>query len=336
MPSGDDHRSICENRFQRLALAWGERLACDSPTEEEQMGSRSPDAYNRGMSLFDVVLLSIVQGLAELLPVSSSAHVVVAEKLMGLDPSSPPMTLLLVMLHTGTMFAVIVYFWRRWRERFFQNAKTFRRFAWLVIVATILTAAIGGSLIKIIEGTATHRVPHGEIEELFGRLELIAPALAGAGILILISAFAERRKPEAARSADDLSTKKAGIIGIVQGFCLPFRGFSRSGATISTGLLVGVGKSRAEDFSFALAVVLTPPVVVREAMRLVRAEQISGITTLASAMMPSMVGAICAFLAGLLALKWLSRWLESGRWYLFGIYCLVAAAGVAALHLLGY
>ncbi len=63
------------------------------------------------MSLLKVILLAIVQGLAELLPVSSSAHVIVAEKLMGLDPSSPQMTLLLVMLHTGTMFAVIAYFW---------------------------------------------------------------------------------------------------------------------------------------------------------------------------------------------------------------------------------
>jgi undecaprenyl-diphosphatase len=64
------------------------------------------------MTLLQVVILAIVQGLAELLPVSSSAHVVVSEKLMGLDPSSPQMTLLLVMLHTGTMFAVIFYFWK--------------------------------------------------------------------------------------------------------------------------------------------------------------------------------------------------------------------------------
>ena len=67
------------------------------------------------MPIFKVIVLAIVQGLAELLPVSSSAHVVVAEKLMGLDPSSPQMTLLLVMLHTGTMFAVIVYFWKQWK-----------------------------------------------------------------------------------------------------------------------------------------------------------------------------------------------------------------------------
>jgi len=68
------------------------------------------------MNLLQVIVLAVVQGLAELLPVSSSAHVIVAEKLMGLDPSAPEMTLLLVMLHTGTMVSVIVYFRRRWRQ----------------------------------------------------------------------------------------------------------------------------------------------------------------------------------------------------------------------------
>src|SRR5580693_7469705 len=106
------------------------------------------------MTLLKVIVLAIVQGLAELLPVSSSAHVVVAEKLMGLDPSSPPMTLLLVMLHTGTMFAVIVYFWKRWRSTYFQSVDTFKRSAGLVIVATILTGVIGEAIIKIIEKTA--------------------------------------------------------------------------------------------------------------------------------------------------------------------------------------
>ena len=81
------------------------------------------------MTLLKVIVLAIVQGLAELLPVSSSAHVVVAEKLLGLDPSSPPMTLLLVTLHTGTMLAVVVYFWRQWRAIYFHSAAAFRRFA---------------------------------------------------------------------------------------------------------------------------------------------------------------------------------------------------------------
>lgn len=288
------------------------------------------------MSLLNVVILAIVQGLAELLPVSSSAHVVVAEKLMGLDPSSPPMTLLLVMLHTGTMFAVIVYFWPQWRSAYFKSALAFKTFAGRVIVATVLTAVVGEAIIKLIEATAMRAVPHSEIEDLFSHLEYIAPALAAVGLLILTAGLFERRRPAAiALEPNDLTLKRAALIGIVQGLCLPFRGFSRSGATISTGMLLGVAKSRAETFSFALAVVITPPVVVREVLRLVRSPRIDG-GTLASAAMLSLLGAALAFFAGLLALQWLSQWLEKGRWYLFGVYCLIAAAAVTLLHRLGY
>src|SRR5271168_949183 len=98
------------------------------------------------MPILKVILLAIIQGLAELLPVSSSAHVVVAEKLLGLDPSSPQMTLLLVMLHTGTMFAVIVYFWRTWKQAYFSSAEAFKNFAILILWATILTGILGEAL----------------------------------------------------------------------------------------------------------------------------------------------------------------------------------------------
>jgi len=289
------------------------------------------------MSLLNIIILGVVQGLAELLPVSSSAHVVVAEKLLGLDPSSPPMTLLLVMLHTGTMFAVIAYFWRQWRATYFQNAATFKTFAVRVILATALTAVVGEVIIKIIEVTALRAVPHAEIEALFSHLEFIAPALAVAGVIILTAGIVENRRSAPALSgANELTLQRAGVIGMVQGLCLPFRGLSRSGATISTGMLMGLAKSRAEAFSFALAVVITPPVVAREAIRLVRMEHASPSGDLGSFALLSLIGALVAFGAGLLALKWLSRWLENGRWYLFGIYCLVAAGVVAALHQAGY
>jgi undecaprenyl-diphosphatase len=299
------------------------------------------------MSLVQVIILAIVQGLTELLPVSSSAHVIVAEKLMGLDPSSPPMTLLLVMLHTGTIFAVIVYFWRRWRNTYFQSAAAFQKSAGLIILASVLTGIVGEGCIKIIEKTVFRNVPDAQIEDLFSHLELIAPALAIAGVLILIAGIIEQRRereqrkekrklPGGLQETNDLSIRRASLIGIVQGLCLPFRGFSRSGATISTGMLAGVAKSRAETFSFALAVVLTPPVVAREAMRLIHAQRISGTAQLATAALPSLLGAVFAFFAGLLALKWLTQWLEGGRWYLFGIYCLIAATIVALLHRVGY
>ncbi len=292
------------------------------------------------MSLFNVFILAIVQGLAELLPVSSSAHVVVVEKLLGLDPSSPPMTLLLVMLHTGTMFAVIAYFWKQWRATYFSSAAAFQAIAVRLVVASAITGIIGFAIKEVIERTALRDVPHSEIEDLFGHLEFIAPALAAVGVLILVAGLRENRLRRAAGpDSGEISLLGAGIIGAVQGLCLPFRGFSRSGATISTGMLIGVAKPRAERFSFALAVVLTPPIVAREVLRLVHAPP--GVATsaqgsLQSVVLLSVLGAVLAFIAGLLALKWLSRWLESGRWYLFGVYCLVAAVGVALLHHHGF
>jgi undecaprenyl-diphosphatase len=288
------------------------------------------------MSIFEVIILAIVQGFAELLPISSSAHVIVAEKLMGLDPSSPQMTLLLVMLHTGTMFAVILFFRSAWKSAYFSSREAFKRFAVLIVWATLLTGVVGEALKKVIEKTLFHGAQKVEIEQLFNHLELIAPALAAAGVVILIAGLLERRQAAIATPDRTVSLVQAGWMGVVQGLALPFRGFSRSGSTISTGMLAGVSKKRAEDFSFAMAVVLTPAVVGLEALRLQRASHAGAAAIdLKASLVSSALGAIFSFLAGLLALKWLSSWLESGRWYLFGIYCLVAAMFVYYLHARG-
>ena len=301
------------------------------------------------MSIFHVMILAVVQGLAELLPVSSSAHVVVAEKLLGLNPTSPEMTLLLVMLHTGTMFAVIVYFWNQWKRTYFASSDAFKRFAIRLIWATALTGIIGEVIKKIIEKTLFKGAEKAEIELLFGRLDLIAPALAAAGLLILIAGLLEKRRmmtPVSSsnsllgRSEGSVTMRQAGWMGIVQGLALPFRGFSRSGSTISTGMLTGAPKERAERFSFALAVVLTPPVVGLEVLRLLNASHEAAAAgtqiDLHASVVTSLLGMVFSFLAGLVALKWLSSWLEQGRWYLFGIYCLVASCVVFYLHHIGY
>jgi undecaprenyl-diphosphatase len=288
------------------------------------------------MSLLHVIILAVVQGMAELLPVSSSAHVIVAEKLMGMDPAAPETTLLLVMLHTGTMLAVIVYFWRRWQRAFFESLFDFKHFAVALTLALVLTGAVGGVIIEGIEKVLLRHQPHAWVEQLFDRLDLIAWALAAVGVLILIAGLVRERAPEPPPLGLQITPGQAMEIGAVQGLCLPFRGFSRSGATISTGMLTGVPKLRAEDFSFALAVILTPAAMVREGWRLVESQRGRLGSELISSVTPSLLGALFAFLAGLLALRWLSRWLEDGRWYWFGIYCLLFALAVAFLYHFGY
>ena len=272
--------------------------------------------------------LALVQGAAELLPVSSSAHVIVAEKLMGLDPTTPEMTLLLVMLHTGTMFAVIVYFWKSWKESFFSSRAVFFEAVKFILAATVVTGVVGLALKFLIERFFMRNVPHAEIELLFGNMTLISAALAAAGLLIIYSGVRTR----SAKGDRKIDLKNSFWVGAVQGFCLPFRGFSRSGSTISAGLLLGISRRKIEEFSFALAVVLTPPVIAREAWRLLNHDAHASVANLAGMFMPGILGMIFSFIAGLLALKWLSSWLEVGRWHLFGIYCLAASGAVVALH----
>lgn len=280
------------------------------------------------MSFLKILVLAVVQGICELLPISSSAHVILAEKLMGLDPTAPEMTLLLVMLHTGTMLAVIVYFWDSWQERYFSSTAQLWQSAKLVTVATVLTGVIGLALMLFIERVMLRGSAHAEIENLFGNAYVIAGGLAMVGVMIILSA----RQPRT-NAPRQLTLRESAWIGTVQGLCLPFRGFSRSGSTISTGLFLGLDKVRVEEFSFALAIVLTPAVIAKEVYRLVKAQSgsLMSVDNLISIALPTLAGMFFSFAAGLVALKWLSRWLEYGRWHLFGYYCLGASVAILGI-----
>src|ERR1700751_1383860 len=253
--------------------------------------------------LLQILLLGLVQGAAELLPVSSSAHVIVVEKLLGLDPSSPEWTFLLVMLHTGTMFAVIVYFWNAWRRSYFSSRAAFIIVLKQVILATICTAFVGLSLDQLIEKVV---LKGGDVETLFPQLPLLGIALLVAGVLMILSGI---RAPSR-KAGKDVTNFSASLVGAVQGVCILFRGLSRSGATISTGLLAGVGRLRMEEFSFALPVVITPPAIARELWRLVKMHpEVTKASNLLPLALPGIIGMGSSFVAGLLALRLLSRWL---------------------------
>ena len=286
------------------------------------------------INLIYILVLGLVQGASELLPVSSSAHVIVVEKLLGLDPSSPEMSFVLVMLHTGTMFAVIVFFWNAWGRSYFFSAEAFWQMVRNVIVATALTAIVALALQFLIEKVVL-KGGKAEIETLFSNLFVIGIALAAVAILIFIAGVSDERRPREDR--EDVRLGPASVIGMVQGFCIPFRGFSRSGATISTGLLAGIGRRRMEEFSFALAVVLTPPAILRELWRLKSAHpEVASPDSLVQLALPGLLGMVASFVAGLIALRFLSGVLESGRWKFFSFYCAAFAIVVFALHFMGF
>ena len=283
-------------------------------------------------NLLQILFLGLVQGAAELLPVSSSAHVIVAEKLMGLDPSNPTMTFLLVMLHTGTMVAVIAYFWKAWARTFFASPASLKETAVNVIAATVATLIVGLALKLLIEKIFMHGSSKDELEDLFGHLPLVAGALLAAGLLILTAG--NLRRPN---SYSELSLIYSFWIGVSQGFCLPFRGLSRSGTTISVGMLQGITRQRVEEFSFALAVVITPPAIAKELLRLLKSHtEEASPHHLLHLLTPGLCGMAGAFVAGLFALRLLSSWLEKGHWGWFGYYCIAFSGFVFFLASRGY
>lgn len=292
------------------------------------------------MSWTNVLVLAVAQGLTELLPVSSSAHVIVAAKLLHENMSTPDNALLLVLLHTGTMVAVLVYFWRRWVAEFLSSWARCYRFAKLVIVSSALSGAVFLPIQLLVKHVLSHGAYHADIEALFNKLNWIAPALALVGLLILYAGLREARRPEGGGEAAvtrRIGWIDAGVMGILQGLAIPFRGFSRSGCTISGGLLTGGRRDEIESYSFAMAMPITPLAVAWELRRVIRTAHAAGYAVpWAAALGPGIFGMVFACLAGLVALRWLSRWLEGGRWYWFGIYCLAAASVVETLSLRGW
>jgi undecaprenyl-diphosphatase len=232
------------------------------------------------------------------------------------------------MLHTGTMFAVIVYFWNAWLDHYCSDASRLWESIKNIAAATIITLVVGLALKLIIEKIFMHGQAKAEVEELFSYLPLIGGALLAAGLLIIYSGSSGEKRP----GTSGIDMMSALVIGAVQGLCLPFRGFSRSGGTISAGLLLGIERRRIEEFSFVLAVVLTPFADGWELLRLIKAHpEITHGPALVKLLTPGLLGMVCSFTAGYLALKLLSRLLEAGRWKYFGYYCLVAAAVVFGL-----
>ena len=194
--------------------------------------------------ILQILILAIIQGAAEMLPISSSAHVTIAARLMGFDRGTDNQwAFLLIMLHTGTMLSVLVYFRSRWKSLWKQ---------WPVLaLATAATGVVGYGLNELLKHfflRAEPGAPPQEVEHLFYQLPLIAAALAAVGVVIFVAGLKDHRNPG---RREHIGYWPAAVIGMVQGLALPFRGFSRSGSTISTGLFFGIERIRAEEFSFA-------------------------------------------------------------------------------------
>ena len=249
------------------------------------------------------VILALVQGWTEFLPISSSGHLVLVEHLLGVHSEGVALE---IVLHVGTVFAVILYYrddflailrdgWRFLRGGRGPEAVSAARLALFLVLGTI-PGALGGVLFD------------DRIEAAFGDPRFVCFALLFTGVLLLSTLAARKRDLR-------LSPSRAFAVGVFQLLAL-LPGVSRSGSTISGGLFLGLVPEEAARFSFLLSVPIILGAVVFQLPE-VGAELEHG------QFVPYLVGLVVAFLSGYLAIGTMLRIVRRGRFALFGIYCLI-------------
>ena len=250
-----------------------------------------------------VVLLAVVQGVAEFLPISSSGHIVILGTLFG----QTEILTLNIVLHLGTLLAILVYY----RQRILSLLTRDRRTIGLVIVGTLPAVVIG----LWIEKTC------GDVLENALLTGFMFP-ITGLALLWTV-----RAKPGEVTCLD-LRYDEALLIGFAQAFAI-LPGISRSGATIVAGLARGMRRDEAAAFSFLLAIPVIAGGGLLHVMHLMKESSDPHISVGLL-----VVGAVVSFVIGLASLAWLIRWLEQGRLYFFGWYLLILGPAVIVWRLL--
>jgi len=253
------------------------------------------------MNIFDVIILGVIQGITEFLPISSSGHLVLGKSLLHI---STPGVSLEVWLHLGTLVAVMVYFRRR-IITIIQALPGLSRPDMRQQDRTLLWALIVGTLPAVIIGLSFKRY----IEEAFHSPHLVAAMLMVTGLFLIATVAAENRK------------KSVGIgrglaVGIAQSIAI-LPGISRSGSTMSCAMFLGVDPVLAAEFSFLLAI---PAIGGAFLLDTISSEE----SLLGSGQFPFyLIGAAVSFAFGLLSIHYLLKIIRTGRFFLFGFYCLV-------------
>jgi undecaprenyl-diphosphatase len=271
--------------------------------------------------VFQAVVLGIVQGLTEFLPVSSSWHLIVVPEVLGWQDPFINSAAFDVMLHMGTLVALLLYFWAdlwRYLRAFLRSlaarrigADPDRRLAWLLLI-TIIPGALLGAL-----GENFFDTFFREHSPAF----LVVLMLAGATILWLADRIGSQ-----ARQLDGLGVRDAVVIGAAQALAL-FPGISRSGITISSGLYLGLTRDAAARFSFLMAV----PIIAGAGILKGRELLTGGLAS--SDIAPLAAGFTASLIAGVLAIVWLLGYLRRHSYDIFVVYRLIAA-GVVVVWLL--
>ncbi len=260
------------------------------------------------MNWFEALVLGLLQGLTEYLPVSSSGHLAIGSCLFGIDGESN--LAFTIMVHVATVLSTLVILWKEidWILKGLFKFKMNEETKYFInIVISMIPVGIVGVFFK------------DTVEEIFGSgLLIVGCMLVVTALLLTFSYFAKPRQRE------DISPWHAFVIGLAQALAV-LPGLSRSGTTIATGLLLGNKKEKMAQFSFLMVI---PPILGEALLDLLKGlkgeETLGGVDAL-----PMVVGFIAAFVSGCLACKWMVNIVKKGKLVYFGIYC--ALAGIATI-----
>lgn len=259
------------------------------------------------MSWFEALILGLLQGLTEFLPVSSSGHLELGGALFGLENPDDFFTFNII-VHGATFLSVVVVFWKDIVElilnffRFKWNAEM--KFLMLLLVSAIPTAIVG-------------LLFEDQIESIFeGRVVLVGLMLLVTATLLFITRFIPKNHKQ-------VTWKSAMVIGLAQTLAI-MPGISRSGATISTALFFGIERSQAIRFSFLMVLI---PIFGANFLKIVKVSEQAGTGSMDVA--PMIIGAVAAFVAGVAACRWMLNIVRRGKIEYFSIYCLII--GITAI-----
>lgn len=266
------------------------------------------------MEWFEALVLGLLQGLTEYLPVSSSGHLAIGSALFGIEGEEN--LAFTIVVHVATVFSTLVILWKE-IDWIFKGLFKFRMNDETHYVINIIISMIPIGIVGVFF--------KDEVEAIFGSGLLVV------GCCLLLTAalltFSYYYKP---RQKSEISKKDAFIIGLAQA-CAVLPGLSRSGSTIATGLLLGDDKAKLAQFSFLMVI---PPILgeaLLDGMKLMKGEAIAGdIPTLSL-----IVGFVAAFVSGCLACKWMINIVKKGKLVYFGIYCAIAGVLTLVVNLLG-
>jgi undecaprenyl-diphosphatase len=269
------------------------------------------------MSLLQALFLGIIQGLTEFIPVSSTAHLLIGQTILGL-PADDAMFSFLVLVQIGTIVSLLIYFWKDLLTIFMDTLKNLgglskfeslpenAKMGWYIVIATIL-ALLAGYLLK------------DAVEALF-RMPLLQASirLFAAAILLTLAEWLTKKD----RQLASMTWMDALVVGLFQIIAV-FPGASRSGSTISGGMFRGFDRPSAARFAFLMSV---PVMLAAGAYEMLDVVRMPGLTEFLPALA---VGFITAAVVGWLAVRWLLRYLAHHSLYVFSVYC--AAVGVIVL-----